>query len=246
LPNFPYPFNHSTHLSLPNAANSDLLLPSSLIAANNDPCGKKLPTAIFRCNLFISQPASLPTILIAASNKLNTTAAVSHSIPLLPSSATVVYIAALSSSYCSRTLAATDATCSHEVPPQPQPTLLLPSSSSAIAAAFRLRSLGCHLPTNISHLKNRSLDDIVASTLQHHRRTAADVTAILRTFIEGLKPEIQEEVKERQSYTLKAAISFARHQEERLNYEARKIRVAPRPAAPKLSPPPTVSRPPQP
>ncbi|RWV90910.1 hypothetical protein GW17_00046856 [Ensete ventricosum] len=79
-----------------------------------------------------------------------------------------MYIAALSSSYCSRTLAATDATCSHEL-------------------------------------------------------------------------EIQEEVKERQLHTLKAAISFARHQEERLNYEARKIRVAPRPAAPKLSPPPAVS-----
>ncbi|RWV82100.1 hypothetical protein GW17_00056430 [Ensete ventricosum] len=50
---------------------------------------------------------------------------------------------------------------------------------------------------------------------------------ILRTSIEGLKPEIQEEVKARQPYTLKVAISFARHQEERLNYEARKTRVAP-------------------
>ncbi|RZS23346.1 hypothetical protein BHM03_00056256, partial [Ensete ventricosum] len=69
---------------------------------------------------------------------------------------------------------------------------------------------------------------------------------ILRTFIEGLKPEIQEEVKARQPYTLKAAISFVRHQEERLNYEARKTRVAPRLVALKLSPPPTVSRPPQP
>ncbi|RWW63166.1 hypothetical protein BHE74_00029677, partial [Ensete ventricosum] len=54
-----------------------------------------------------------------------------------------------------------------------------------------------------------------------------------------------EEVKARQPYTLKAAISFARHQEERLNYEARKTRVAPQPKTPKLSPPPTVSRPPQ-
>ncbi|RRT44879.1 hypothetical protein B296_00006436, partial [Ensete ventricosum] len=42
------------------------------------------------------------------------------------------------------------------------------------------------------------------------------------------------------------AISFARHQEERLNYDARKTRVAPRPAAPKLSPPSTVNHPPQP
>ncbi|RRT61370.1 hypothetical protein B296_00020733 [Ensete ventricosum] len=49
----------------------------------------------------------------------------------------------------------------------------------------------------------------------------------------------------RQPYTLKAAISFARHQEEQLNYEVQRTRVAPRPAAPKLSPPSTVSRPPQ-
>ncbi|RRT35139.1 hypothetical protein B296_00006968 [Ensete ventricosum] len=55
-----------------------------------------------------------------------------------------------------------------------------------------------------------------------------------------------EEVKVRQPYTLKAVISFVRHQEERLNYEAQKTRVAPRLVAPKLSPPPTVSRPPQP
>ncbi|RWW06679.1 hypothetical protein GW17_00029973 [Ensete ventricosum] len=32
-------------------------------------------------------------------------------------------------------------------------------------------------------------------------------------------------------------ISFARHQEERLNYEARRTRVTPRPATPKLSTP---------
>ncbi|RZR83051.1 hypothetical protein BHM03_00009578 [Ensete ventricosum] len=70
---------------------------------------------------------------------------------------------------------------------------------------------------------------------------------ILRTFIEGLKPEIREEVKARQPYTLKAAISFARHQEERLNYEAQRMRVVtPQPAALKLSPPPTISRSPQP
>ncbi|RZS11584.1 hypothetical protein BHM03_00042919 [Ensete ventricosum] len=52
------------------------------------------------------------------SNKLNTIVVVSHSIPLLPSSAIAVYIAAPSSSYCGRTLASTDATCSHEVTPQ--------------------------------------------------------------------------------------------------------------------------------
>ncbi|RWV86690.1 hypothetical protein GW17_00051386 [Ensete ventricosum] len=122
---------------------------------------------------------SLPTILIVTSNKLNTIAAVYCSILLLPSSATAVYIAASSSAYCSHTLAATYATCSHEVAPQPQPTLLLPSSSFAIAAAFQLRSLGYHLPINISHLKNHSLDDVAASTLHHHRRTAADITAAI-------------------------------------------------------------------
>ncbi|RRT80350.1 hypothetical protein B296_00001842 [Ensete ventricosum] len=105
-----------------------------------------------------------------ASNKLNTTTTISHSIPLLPSYAIAVYIAAPSSSYCSHTLATTDATCNHEV----------------------------------------------------------------------------EEVKARQPYTLKTTISFTRYQEERLNYEARKTRVAPQLAALKLSPPPTIIRPPQP
>ncbi|RRT42685.1 hypothetical protein B296_00010885 [Ensete ventricosum] len=52
-----------------------------------------------------------------------------------------MYIAAPSSSYCSCTLAATDATCSHKVTMQSQPTLLLPSSSSTIAI-----TLGCHPP----------------------------------------------------------------------------------------------------
>ncbi|RRT56158.1 hypothetical protein B296_00001161 [Ensete ventricosum] len=43
-----------------------------------------------------------------------------------------------------------------------------------------------------------------------------------------------------------AAISFTRHQEQRLNHEARRTRVAPRLAAPKLSTPPTISQAPQP
>ncbi|RRT54999.1 hypothetical protein B296_00011411 [Ensete ventricosum] len=81
-----------------------------------------------------------------------------------------VYIAAPSSSYYNRTLAATDATYSHEVASQPQPMLLLSSSSSAIVAAFQLRSLGCHLSINISHLKNHSLDDIVVSPKDRSRR----------------------------------------------------------------------------
>ncbi|RZR80316.1 hypothetical protein BHM03_00006313 [Ensete ventricosum] len=80
-----------------------------------------------------------------ASNKLNTTVVVSHSIPLLPSSATAVYIAAPSSSYCSRTLAATDATCSHEVAAQSQLTLLLlsfpPPSLLPLAAILHLETL---------------------------------------------------------------------------------------------------------
>ncbi|RRT37789.1 hypothetical protein B296_00054943 [Ensete ventricosum] len=52
-----------------------------------------------------------------------------------------MYIAAPSSSYCSRALAATDATCSHEVAAQSQPMLLLSSSSSTITA-----TLGYHPP----------------------------------------------------------------------------------------------------
>ncbi|RWW78289.1 hypothetical protein BHE74_00013498 [Ensete ventricosum] len=56
------------------------------------------------------------------------------------------------------------ATYNHEVTAQLQPMSLLPSSSSAIATAFRLRSLGYHLPTDISHLKNRSLDNLAASS----------------------------------------------------------------------------------
>ncbi|RZR95104.1 hypothetical protein BHM03_00023908 [Ensete ventricosum] len=56
------------------------------------------------------------------------------------------------------------ATCSYEVAVQPQPMPLLPSSSSTIIAAFRLRSLGGHLPMDISHLKNHSLGNIAASS----------------------------------------------------------------------------------
>ncbi|RWW26359.1 hypothetical protein BHE74_00058913 [Ensete ventricosum] len=52
-----------------------------------------------------------------------------------------MYIAASSFSYCSRTHAATDTTCSHEVAAQSQPMLLLSSSSSTITA-----TLGCHPP----------------------------------------------------------------------------------------------------
>ncbi|RWW69358.1 hypothetical protein BHE74_00023042 [Ensete ventricosum] len=47
------------------------------------------------------------------------------------------------------------------------------------------------------------------------------------TFIEGLKPEIRGEAKERQPYTLMAVIFFARIQEEQLNREVRRTRVTP-------------------
>ena len=43
-----------------------------------------------------------------------------------------------------------------------------------------------------------------------------------------------------------AAISFARLQEERLNHEARRTRIAPRPAILKPSAPPTINRAPAP
>ncbi|RRT34746.1 hypothetical protein B296_00040822 [Ensete ventricosum] len=158
------------HLSLPNTANSDLLLSSSLIVDNNDPCGKKVigsdlslqSVYIAACN-----NRSLPTILIMASNKLNTIAAVSHPILLLPSFAMAVYIPAPSSSYCSRTLAETDVTCSHEVAPQPQPTitegsqptLLLPFSSSTVAA-----TLGYHPPLGDFTITTPTLLPLMPST----------------------------------------------------------------------------------
>ncbi|RZR74962.1 hypothetical protein BHM03_00046770 [Ensete ventricosum] len=69
---------------------------------------------------------------------------------------------------------------------------------------------------------------------------------IFRTFIKRLKQEIQEEVKARQPYTLKAAISFARLHEDRLNQDARRTKVVARPAAQRLSAPSTTSRSPQP
>ncbi|RRT69502.1 hypothetical protein B296_00037322 [Ensete ventricosum] len=55
-------------------------------------------------------------------------------------------------------------------------------------------------------------------------------------------PEIRGVVKARQPYTHIAAISFARLQEERLNHEARRTMVAPRPTMSKPSAPSTVIR----
>ncbi|RRT41205.1 hypothetical protein B296_00028153 [Ensete ventricosum] len=62
----------------------------------------------------------------------------------------------------------------------------------------------------------------------------------------GLKPEIRGEVKARQPYTLMATISFARIQEEQLNHEVRKTRVAPRPAMPRPTAPSIVIQAPTP
>ncbi|RWW72533.1 hypothetical protein BHE74_00019655 [Ensete ventricosum] len=57
--------------------------------------------------------------------------------------------------------------------------------------------------------------------------------------IQEIPTIVSRQVKARQPYTLMAAIAFARLQEERLNHEARKIRVTPRPAMPKPSAPST-------
>ncbi|RZR81720.1 hypothetical protein BHM03_00008014 [Ensete ventricosum] len=76
--------------------------------------------------------------------------------------------------------------------------------------------------------------------------STTSISFILRTFIEGLKPEIQEEVQARQPYTLKAVISFARLHEDRLKQVARRTKVVARPAAQRLSAPSTTSRSPQP
>ncbi|RZR71203.1 hypothetical protein BHM03_00004164 [Ensete ventricosum] len=67
----------------------------------------------------------------------------------------------------------------------------------------------------------------------------------LGTFIEGLKLEI-EEVKARQPYTLMAVISFARIQEEQLNHEVRRTKVAPRPAMQRPTAPSTAIQDPTP
>ncbi|RWW60279.1 hypothetical protein BHE74_00032735 [Ensete ventricosum] len=69
---------------------------------------------------------------------------------------------------------------------------------------------------------------------------------ILRTFIEGLKPEIQEEVKARQPYKLKVAISFARLHEDKLNQDAKRTKAIARPTTQRLSAPSTTSWSPQP
>ncbi|RWW03514.1 hypothetical protein GW17_00033324 [Ensete ventricosum] len=62
--------------------------------------------------------------------------------------------------------------------------------------------------------------------------------------IDGQLAKIQ--VKARQPYTLMAAISFARIQEEQLNREVRRTRVAPRPAMPRPTAPSTVIQAPAP
>ncbi|RZS22584.1 hypothetical protein BHM03_00055382, partial [Ensete ventricosum] len=58
--------------------------------------------------------------------------------------------------------------------------------------------------------------------------------------------EIRGEVKARQPYTLMTMISFARIQEEQLNHEVRRTRVAPRPAMPRPTVPSTAIQAPAP
>ncbi|RWW39709.1 hypothetical protein BHE74_00054929 [Ensete ventricosum] len=88
---------------------------------------------------------SLPTILIATSNKLNMTVAISHSILLLPSSATAVHIAthlppiAIASVLQLTPLAATKLQCNHNQRcccPLFPPLSLLPSNSDILAVIF--------------------------------------------------------------------------------------------------------------
>ncbi|RWW80754.1 hypothetical protein BHE74_00010889 [Ensete ventricosum] len=67
---------------------------------------------------------------------------------------------------------------------------------------------------------------------------------MLETFIEGLKLEIRYEVKVRQPYTLRAAISFARLQEKWRNQDVWRTKTTPRLVA--YKPPSTSNRPPQP
>ncbi|RZS11544.1 hypothetical protein BHM03_00042905, partial [Ensete ventricosum] len=113
---------------------------------------------------------SLPTVLIVASIKVNTT---SSGLSFYTATALLrnsrahrcpVFLLLQLHPCCDH------ATCSHEVGAQPHPTLLLPSSSSTVVVAFRLRSLGCHLPIDINHLKNCNLDDIIASPQNRSRR----------------------------------------------------------------------------
>ncbi|RWW43475.1 hypothetical protein BHE74_00050855, partial [Ensete ventricosum] len=61
-----------------------------------------------------------------------------------------------------------------------------------------------------------------------------------------LQPADDEKVKARQPYTLMAAISFARIQEEQLNHKVRRTRVAPRPAMPRPIAPSTAIQAPAP
>ncbi|RWW71740.1 hypothetical protein BHE74_00020483 [Ensete ventricosum] len=131
----------SSDASLHNAANNNHSLPSSLIAASSYPLRQKaISSDLSLQSVYITARSSLslPTVLIVASNELNTTSIglLLHTVaPLLRNNRALRYP---SFSYYSCTLAATNATCDHEVTP---------------------RSRSRH----ISHLKNYSLGDLAAS-----------------------------------------------------------------------------------
>ncbi|RWV91853.1 hypothetical protein GW17_00045822 [Ensete ventricosum] len=72
--------------------------------------------------------------------------------------------------------------------------------------------------------------------------SAIDSTSTIVGLI-GLKLKIRGKVKARQPYTLMAAISFMRLQEERLNQDSWRTKVTTQLAAQRPSAPPTTSRP---
>ncbi|RZS18221.1 hypothetical protein BHM03_00050454 [Ensete ventricosum] len=93
---------------------------------------------------------------------------------------------------------------------------------------FKERLLGHFGPTDFNNIDGQMAKIRQTSTIQKYQSMFERLSnqtenwsdkQLLGTFIEGLKPEIREEVKARQPYTLMAAISFARIQEDQLNHE---------------------------
>ena len=116
---------------------------------------------------------------------------------------------------------------------------------------FKEGLLICFRPTDYENIDGQLAKIRQTSTIQEYQTRFERLSnqtrdwyrkLLLRTFIEGLKPEIQGEVKARQPYMLMAAISFARHQEEQLNHEARRTRVSPQPVILKPLAPSTVDQ----
>ncbi|RWW32274.1 hypothetical protein GW17_00003069 [Ensete ventricosum] len=110
-------------------------------------------------------------------------------------------------------------------------------------------------PTNFNNIDGQLAKIRQTSTIQEYQTRFKRLSnqtenwsekQLSGTFIEGLKPEIREEVKARQPYTLMATISFAHIQEEQLNHEVRRTRVAPRPTMSRSTAPSTVIQAPAP